>query len=81
MADQALSFAKDIRPMFTDLDVEHMKPFGMDLSNHDDVTKHADAILSVVVSGSMPPAGAGEGRWTPEQCDRFKAWKEQGCQP
>ena len=31
MADQEkLSFAKDIRPMFTDMDVEHMKSAGMD---------------------------------------------------
>ena len=77
MADQTLSFAKDIRPMFTDLDVEHMQPFGMDLSSYDDVKAHADAIYSVVVSGAMPPSGTGE-RWTPEQCERFKAWQTQG---
>ncbi len=80
MADAALSFAKDIRPMFTDIDVEHMKGFGMDLSSHDDVVNHADAIYSVVVSGAMPPSGSGT-RWTTEQCDRFKAWQNQNCPP
>jgi hypothetical protein len=81
MADPALSFAKDIRPMFTDLDVEHMKAFGMDLSSRDDVETHADAIHSVVVSGGMPPSSSGEPRWSQEQCDRFKAWQNQGCPP
>ena len=79
MADPALSFAKDIRPMFTDLDVEHMKPFGMDLSSHDDVKMHADAIHSVVTSGGMPPSSSGEPRWSQEQCDRFQSWQNQGC--
>ncbi len=81
MADQALSFSKDIRPMFTDLDVEHMRPFGMDLSQYDDVKAHAGAIYSVVVNGAMPPSSSGEARWTPEQCERFKAWQTQNCPP
>ena len=29
----APGFAKDIRPMFTDMDVDHMKPAGIDLSD------------------------------------------------
>jgi hypothetical protein len=72
-----LSFATDIRPLFTDLDVDHMQGFGMDLSDRDDVEKHAVNILAVVTSGSMPPKGTGE-RWTPEMCDTFKRWTEAG---
>jgi hypothetical protein len=78
---QALSFAKDIRPMFTDLDVAHMKRAGMDLSNKDDVAKHAAAIYKMVSEGNMPPPNAGEGRWSPEMCERFKQWQIQGCPP
>ena len=34
----ALSFAKDIRPLFRDTpDIDTMKEFGMDLSAYDDV--------------------------------------------
>jgi hypothetical protein len=77
----ALSFAKDIRPLFTELDVAHMKPAGIDLSNRADVEAHADAIYRTVSEGSMPPASAGEVRWSPEMCDRFKKWREQGCRP
>lgn len=79
MANDALSFAKDIRPMFTDLDVDHMKPFGIDLSSKADVEKHADAIYTTVSEGSMPPPRAGEARWSAEMCDRFKQWQNQGC--
>jgi hypothetical protein len=75
-----LSFAQDIRPMFTDPDVDHMKHAGMDLSDRDDVEKHAESILAVVTNGSMPPSGTGE-RWTPEMCATFKSWVDQGCQP
>jgi hypothetical protein len=78
---QALSFAKDIRPMFTDLDVAHMKRTGMDLSKKDDVAKHAAAIYTMVSEGKMPPANAGEGRWSPQMCERFKQWQTQGFPP
>jgi hypothetical protein len=82
MSDQpALSFAKDIRPMFTDMDVAHMKPAGIDLSSRDDVEANADGIYATVSDGSMPPPGSGEERWTPEQCERFQQWQTQGCPP
>ena len=81
MADQrSLSFAKDIRPMFTDTDVDHMQSAGLDLSSRDEVAKSADAIYQTVSDGSMPPPGSGE-TWTVEMCDRFKRWKDQGCPP
>jgi hypothetical protein len=73
----SLSFARDIRPLFTDIDVEHMKVAGMDLSDRDDVERHAQAILQTVTDGSMPPKNTGE-RWTPEMCDTFQRWTEAG---
>ena len=76
----ALSFAKDIRPMFTDLDVEHMKK-AMDLSDRDSVWLHADAIYQAVSSGRMPPRSSGEPRWSSEMYTKFKAWKDQGGKP
>ena len=75
-----LSFATDIRPMFTDLDVAHMKQM-MDLSNRDSVFEHADAIYETVSSGSMPPPNSGQKPWSVEMCAIFKTWKEQGGPP
>ena len=75
-----LSFAKDIRPLFTDKDVDHMKRFGLDLSDHAHVKEKAEAILGTVTSGKMPPKGTGD-PWTPQMCDTFKRWMEAGCPP
>jgi hypothetical protein len=74
-----LSFARDIRPMFTDLDVAHMKAAGIDLSDRNEVMAHADAIYGTVSSGTMPPPASGEARWTAEMCDRFKRWQAADC--
>jgi hypothetical protein len=72
------SFEKDVRPMFTQTDVEHMQNLGIDLSSRGDVEKHAAAIYETVTSGAMPPPGTGE-RWTAEMCERFKRWRDGGC--
>ncbi|HTV65600.1 MAG TPA: hypothetical protein VMD98_08350 [Bryocella sp.] len=74
----ALSFAKDIRPLFRDEpDVEAMKPFGMDLSAYDDVKTHAEAIYARLEDGSMPC----DGEWPKEQVAKFKQWMEEGMLP
>jgi hypothetical protein len=74
-----LSFARDIRPMFTDLDTEHMRPQGIDLSSRDEVAARGDDIYAEVSAGTMPPRSSGEARWTPEMCATFKLWQTQGC--
>ena len=80
-ASKSLSFATDIRPMFTDVDVDHMKKGDLDLSDRDDVLKNADAIYATVLNGTMPPPASGEPRWTAEMCERFKTWQQQGGPP
>jgi hypothetical protein len=77
---EAVSFKRDIRSMFTDMDIEHMRK-AMDLGSRDSVFLHADAIYEAVSSGRMPPSSSGELPWTPEMCATFKAWKDQGGEP
>jgi hypothetical protein len=72
-----LSFATDIGPMFTQMDVDHMSAF-MNLSDRDSVFENADAIYDTVSAGVMPPQSSGESPWTPEMCATFKRWQEQG---
>ncbi len=82
MSEQtALRFSQDIRPLFTDMDVEHMKLAGIDLSDRDSVAAHADAIYRTVANGSMPPSSSGEPRWSEAACEAFKRWQTQGCPP
>jgi hypothetical protein len=78
--DGTLSFERDIRPMFTDMDVDHMAGM-MDLTSRDSVYENADGIYETVSYGSMPPRSSGEPRWTPEMCEKFKKWKDQGGKP
>ena len=76
----SLSFATDIRPMFSDVDIDHMKRAGMDLSSRDDVAKHAAAILAVVTSGAMPPPAENRA-WSKEMCAKFERWMKSGFAP
>jgi len=75
MATQA-SFAKDIRPLFREKDINSMKK-AFDLSRYDDVRSHADAILKQVSAGTMPC----DGPWPPAQVDLFRRWIEEGLKP
>lgn len=74
----ALSFAKDVRPLFRDeLDVEAMKPFGLDLSSYDEVRAQAENIVARLEDGSMPCDEA----WSTAQIDLFKQWMSEGMAP
>jgi hypothetical protein len=79
----ALSFAKDIQPMFTAMDQDHMlNQVGMfDLWNYDDVKTNASKISTAVQNGRMPPKSSGEPRWTADKVAKFKQWMTEGYPP
>ena len=69
----ALSFARDIKPMFRDKDRDSMlKAF--DLFDYADVAKHADAVAGALRSGKMPCDGA----WPASQVDKVQQWIDAG---
>ena len=71
----ALSFAKDIRPLFLDApDVDTMQDYGIDLSSSADVKANAEKIHATVADGSMPC----DGPWPAEQLSTFDRWVDQG---
>jgi hypothetical protein len=77
------SFKSDILPLFTTIDVEHMKRYGVSLDDYAYMSQPANAkrVHDTVSSGSMPPADSGESRWSPQQVELFKAWMDGGYQP
>lgn len=81
--NMALSFAADIKPLFTAMDQDHMlNQIGLfDLWSYADVKANADAIYSAVKNGNMPPPGSGESQWPASQVDKFKQWIDGGLQP
>jgi hypothetical protein len=74
----ALSFATDIRPLFTARDIETMKEFGgFDLANLEDVRSHATKIYFRLSNKTMPC----DRPWPDQQIERFRRWIEGGMPP
>ena len=78
------SFQTDIRPLFTERDIEGMRK-GFNLESYDEVKKHAAAIYDRIrgVGGAVmpPPPPAGEGPWPQSRIELFAKWMGDGCQP
>lgn len=76
----AVSFAQDIRPLFTDMDVAHMKRAGVLLDDFDYMRDpdHAQKVLDTVSTGSMPPSSSGEPSWPQERVQLFRDWISAG---
>lgn len=70
------SFARDIRPLFTQEDVDHMLDVNpdLDLSSYDSVKANASDIYNVISNGEMPP----DQPWPKSQVDMFKQWMDEG---
>ena len=72
----AVSYAKDIRPLIRDGDIECMKDFGFDLSKLGDVRRHSADIYERLSEKSMPE----DGPWKDEDISKFKQWMDDGMQ-
>lgn len=79
-----VSFAKDIKPLFRAIDIQHMQPFGVLLDDYaymsDGASDHANAqtVYARLSSHSMPPGGP---FWTAAQLGLFSSWTNDGYQP
>ncbi len=74
----AVSFAKDIRPLFRNSpDVDTMKNYGMDLSSYDDVKEQAQNIYERLRDESMPC----DEPWPKDRIALFKRWMDEGMAP
>jgi hypothetical protein len=63
------SFERHIKTLFRTMDRESMR-FAFDLRSHDDVAKHAAALLKRLQAGTMPR----DGTWPPAQTAVFEHW-------
>ena len=72
-AGKPVSFESDVKPLFRERDRESMQSH-FDLWSHDDVSRHADAILGRLRDGTMPC----DGSWTQAQVDLFQRWADSG---
>lgn len=78
----AVSYSRDIRPLFTAMDIEHMKQRGAQLDDFAFVSdpSHAELIYQKLSSREMPPPDSGE-RWPDANIQLFRDWVDGGSQP
>ncbi len=62
-----------VKDWFSATDVDHMRPFGIDLSNYDSVRQNIGRISSAIETKRMPPGG-----WSDEKIACFKEWTDAG---
>ena len=78
------SFQADIRPLFTERDIQGMIK-GFNLASYDEVKAHAAAIYDRIrgIGGAVmpPPPPRGEGPWPQSSIDLFAKWVAEGCPP
>lgn len=80
-----VGFASDIKPLFTQTDIDHMTWF-CDLSKYDDVKANAYVILGRLKGKGgpvmpPPPAKGGDGPWSKDNIALFQSWMDGGYQP
>lgn len=76
----AVSFQTEILPLFTSMDVEHMRRFEV-LLDDDEYMRQPDKAEDVyrrVSSGNMPPSSSGEEPWSKDKVELFKEWMDGG---
>jgi hypothetical protein len=78
------SYEADIRPLFTQRDIQAMSK-AFNLARYDDVKAHAAAIFDRIrgIGGAVmpPPPPRGEGQWPQSRIDLFHKWIADGFQP
>jgi hypothetical protein len=70
------TFARDIRPLFRQGDVESMS-FAFDLSSYEDVRRYAEEIYERVADGSMPC----DEEWPRERVAVLRRWIDADSPP
>jgi hypothetical protein len=78
------SFATDIRPLFSERDIQAMSK-AFNLASYDDVKARAPIIygrIRCVGDAVMPPPPPrGDGPRSPSRIDLFGRWVSEGCPP
>jgi DoxX-like protein len=80
-----VSFSTDIKPLFSAIDISHMKRFGVELDSYAYMSNpdNANKVLATLSPHdgeppSMPPGGP---YWTADQLALFAQWQSGGYQP
>lgn len=78
-----ISFERDIRPLFRDIDIDHMEPMGVLLDDYAwmsdaENAKKVHQFLTGDLTPQMPPGGP---YWSEQQLGMFSEWMDGGRKP
>lgn len=80
-----VSFATDIKPLFRDIDISHMKRFHVELDDYAYMSnpENANRVLATLSphDGEPPTMPPGGPYWTTGQLTLFAEWQNDGYQP
>jgi hypothetical protein len=82
-----VSFSGDIRPLFKDVDIQHMKPFGVMLDDYGymsdpgDDHRNAQDVLDFLTGVKKPRMPLGGPYWSEQELALFGQWMAQGYKP
>lgn len=83
MADDGVSFERDIKPLFRQIDIDHMSGFGVLLDDYGYMSdeKNAQGVLDSLDGTRQPQMPPGGPFWSVEQLALLRRWIEQGRKP
>jgi hypothetical protein len=83
MANDAVSFDRDIKPLFRQVDVDHMSGFDVLLDDYDYMSnaENAQAVLEFLNGKRQPQMPPGGPFWSGEQLGLLSRWIEGGYKP
>ena len=78
-----VSFARDIRPLFRPVDIEHMKPMGVLLDDFTYMSEsnNAQSVYDSLTGDTQPRMPIGGPYWSQDKLDLFQQWMKGGYQP
>ena len=80
-----ISFSSDIKPLFSAIDISHMKRFGVELDSYAYMSnpENANKVLATLSphDGEPPTMPPGGPYWTGDQLALFTQWQSEGYQP
>jgi hypothetical protein len=80
-----VSFSADIKPLFRDVDISHMKRFNVELDNYTTMSNpdNANRVLATLSphDGDPPTMPPGGPYWTAAQLTLFVQWQNDGYAP
>lgn len=81
--DDSISFARDIRPLFRPIDIEHMAPMGVMLDQYDYMSDgdNAQSVYDFLTGTRQPQMPIGGPYWDEQALSVFQKWMAGGRKP